>query len=392
MNMKQKIADLQKRVDDYDKRMKSIIGSAEGAKRDMTAAEFARVKKIAAEKAEVVTELKGTQERYVRGLEAHNLLASLGQDESGDGSGEKHLALAGRGAKALARDLADTIRDRSGGQKALVPAGTFDTPMPTTVGAPVPQGAPAASLLSLLTAIPSDTPGYSYLRQTVRENAAAIVEPGALKPESTVTVERVDAELKVIAHTSEPIDKYLLQDYDTLVAFVERQLLWGVQQRLQAYIVAPAGSSNTIPSLASTTGVQQQAYTGTVLGTLLAARTQLEVSGYTPGAFVLHPTTWAALEGARNQSGNFDLNGPIDAATRRLWGVPVTLVPEADPGNGFLVDLATLVVRFGAEGMSIDWDRGGELFDRNQVKARVEGRFQLDVLRPAGTVFADLTA
>lgn len=42
--------------------------------------------------------------------------------------------------------------------------------------------------------------------------------------------------------------------------------------------------------------------------------------------------------------------------------------------------------------LRIDWGTPGDAFNHNQVVGRVEGRFNLDVLRPHGVVQLDLSA
>ena len=46
----------------------------------------------------------------------------------------------------------------------------------------------------------------SYLRQSVRTNAAAPVAVGAVKPTSTYSLESVPVQLQVFAHLSEAVD------------------------------------------------------------------------------------------------------------------------------------------------------------------------------------------
>jgi HK97 family phage major capsid protein len=59
---------------------------------------------------------------------------------------------------------------------------------------------------SLIPVVPADGDTVSYVRQSVRTIAAAPVATGAVKPTSTITIERVDATVTTIAHLSEPIE------------------------------------------------------------------------------------------------------------------------------------------------------------------------------------------
>lgn len=82
---------------------------------------------------------------------------------------------------------------------------------------------------------------------------------------------------------------------------------------------------------------------------------------------------------------------PVDRAARRLWGVPVAVTTQVAQGAGVLVsDGAAQVVTDGRTNMQ--WGRQNDDFSRNQLRARFEGRFGLETLRPTGVVEIDLAA
>jgi hypothetical protein len=80
-----------------------------------------------------------------------------------------------------------------------------------------------------------DAPGghYRYLGQTVREWAAAEVEPGAEKPESKVGPTLREGQAPVVATVSEPIDRFLLTDAPALNQFVGDQLPQAVEAAIE---------------------------------------------------------------------------------------------------------------------------------------------------------------
>jgi hypothetical protein len=97
------------------------------------------------------------------------------------------------------------------------------------------------------------------------------------------------------------------------------------------------------------------------------------------GQFVLN------AEGSRN-------GVPVDMAARRLWGVPVTVSTGVTAGSGYLVSSG--VAQVATDGrIESEWSSAiGDDFGRNQVRLRVEGRFDLTVTRPMGIVQMSLAA
>ncbi len=59
-------------------------------------------------------------------------------------------------------------------------------------------------------------PSHAYLRQITRTNNASVVAPGAVKPTSVLTLERVEGRLRVVASLSEAVDSYWLSDNASL--------------------------------------------------------------------------------------------------------------------------------------------------------------------------------
>ena len=99
-------------------------------------------------------------------------------------------------------------------------------------------GKPALSLLDVIPVVQHAIPEFAYMRQTVRTNNAAVVAAGALKPTSVYTVTRVENSLAVIAHLSEGIPRHWLIDTPSLEAFLAGELEFGLQQAVEAKVLA----------------------------------------------------------------------------------------------------------------------------------------------------------
>lgn len=376
---------LRQQLTDVQTTAQQIIDAAKS--RSMTAAEISTLKAKTSEAIALKKQIEevDTSQKFITDLQSF-----LKGETDGEGRPEKFLALSGASARTAAKNIADRIHETHG-SKALTVSGAITTPVPMSSQSPVQLGRVPTSILDVLTVTKRETPSYRYLRQNAFTNNAAIVAPGATKPTSVIGVETVDGALQVFAHLSEPVDKFLLLDNDTLVTFIAGQLLWGLQSKVQSEVVNGTGATGRLRGILSTTGVQEQTFTADKVTTLRAAATKLEVLGFELGAYILNPNDWAAIETARVTSGTFDLGGPIDQAQRKVWGGQVITSPDVPVGTAFALDLTAVGVDVGAEGVAVEWDASGALFEKNQVRARVEGRFGISVYRPAGIVKINLT-
>lgn len=278
--------------------------------------------------------------------------------------------------------------------KSLV-SSAFDFGVQTSTQ-PVVSGRPATSLLDVLPSEKLDKGNrtHTYLRQTVRTNNAAPVAPGAVKPTSIYTMTPEEGRLKVIAHLSEPMNQYDLEDNRHLVTFIEDELTYGLGTALTAQIVAGDGTGENFTGLTVAEGTQVQPYHLDPILTARAGLTKLETVGLSGLAYVLNPIDWEDIETATITSGEFLLQNagaPLDRVERRLWGVRVVLDNAIAAGSGLLIaeDSAHLVT----DGrVKIEWAMVADDFNRNVVRARCEGRFDLAIERPLGVVELDLTA
>jgi HK97 family phage major capsid protein len=251
---------------------------------------------------------------------------------------------------------------------------------------PIEIGRPANTLLSVLPVRQHTQPQFSYLRQSVRTNNAAVVADGATKPTSVYTVIKVDNTLSVIAHLSEAVPRYWFIDNDSLQTFITSELLYGLQQAVEAKALA---------DINATSGIQTQAYSTSVLETLRKSVTKLEVIGFAADYFLLHPSNWEALELLITATDAINYNGlPYDPVTRRLFGVPVVVSLAQAAGVSHTVAKGAVAVDTDTTGVALQWSEtsNADDFAKNLVRARCEGRYATSVFRPLGVVVGDLTA
>lgn len=396
--------DLKAQLEEVLAEMQSVIDRAKeqdasadgGAKmRDLTPSESAKVEALAAKAAQLRTTIREQAEGDALMKSLNALGGDAGTVEpSGHFSGGAHSQPLRGGAKGhmlltgvQGRKMAGGIVQQYGA-KSLVATGTTVTTVPLSPD-PIAAGVVPTSVLEALEAVVRDSPVYRYLRQTVRENNAAIVAPGAVKPTSKVSVEPVEGRLQVFAHISEYVDEYLLKDASTLSSFLTTQLFFMLQEAVEDEILNGDGSEGHLRGLLNTSGVQVQPFATDAVTTLRLAALKLENVGQVADLFIVNSTDWAEIETQRVTSGSFDLGGPVDRATQKLWGTQVVTSTRIAAGTALALDRSA--VGFDTDGaLDTKWDQSGG-FDKNQVRARVEGRFGLSVYQTAGIVKTTLS-
>lgn len=307
---------------------------------------------------------------------------------SGQGKGFLDFSPAGR--KRLGAQIGDRMVGVVDGRKALLPAGETVLPIPVLPSSPVEQGKVATDLLSILPVTTISAGAQArYVRQTTRTNAAAAVAPGGLKPTSVYGLTPVDVSLKVYAHLSEPVDRFMIEDANVLGSFIGSELLYGLGRAVEADVINGATGGVNIVGLLKTSGIVVQAFDTDILKTTRAALTTAQTTGYDGSlVFCLSAADWATAELSRAQTGGtFDFPGaPVDSAARRLWGQPVVTVVGLPAKTGILLDRSAVTLYVDRQGARVDWGSPSDTWSKNQTVARAELRADLGVLQPAGIV------
>ncbi|MHA7220005.1 phage major capsid protein [Arthrobacter sp. MDT1-48-3] len=264
----------------------------------------------------------------------------------------------------------------------------------------------AHHLLNAIASRPVETPSGSYLRQTVRENNAAPVVNGALKPVSRYELQPVTWEIATIAHVSEPLQVQWLQDYGNLKSFLAVEMSYGVDAAVSNFILNGGVSENGTEQLGilTTTGVQQAAFRQNKLLSIRLALDELETAGVAATGIVLNPTDWEDIKTLLDADGRFLLpQAPGQAVARTLWNVPVTLVPGLPAGQAVVGDLTTIHLVY-RNSLQLAWNpfhttlgttaapAPTDLFRKNQTVMCAEIRVGLELVSLKTLRVVDLTA
>lgn len=304
------------------------------------------------------------------------------------GVGQVHLALTSSERRSAGTKLAQAML-----QKSLTVTGETITDVPVT--GPIPQGRIPSSILDVLPVVRHAGPVFRYLRQDTRTFNAAVVAPGAVKPESVLGVTSVDGALQIIAHVAGGINVYDVLDAPALARWLSDEMLYGLGRSVEREVLLGDGTAGHLLGILNTSGIQTQAAGPDVVTTVRSAITKVQSLGYSPGAVILNPADWESAETLRATSGVFDLapGAPVDAAAQRLWGVQVVLSPTITAGVAAVLDPSVVGVDVDSQGMRVQWaETNADDFTRNLLTIRAEGRFGVSVYQPSGVVMATLPA
>jgi HK97 family phage major capsid protein len=314
-------------------------------------------------------------------------------DAGAEGGGQRLGLRAARGPVGArpgwAAEVADRVTKTVGqfGAKAITTGGVdIPTPLGTVADMPV---VPARLLDLLINRRAVTTNEFEFLRQTVRTSNAGPVPDDTAKPTSVYTFEDESDRVRVYAHITEPVPERILADHATVEQVIQAQMAEDLFLAIEEDVLVGDGTGEHLTGITATPGIQTQAYDTSNIVTLRKAHTAMVTSGEQPNAWVMSYADLEAIDLLREDgaTGGFlaDLDTKVFAG---LPKVPSLLVPT---GTAYLADWnqAELIVRQDAR---LDADKSGELFTKNQVRLRVEGRFGLALLRPHAFMEVDLAA
>lgn len=357
----------------------AILKSAKG--RDLTMSEVKKLEDLHADALEAKDAMEGSQK-------SRDMVAAMlgGKDTDHDEHGGITRGGSGSYTKAVNDKLAYVAN--TFGVKALL-TGQVETPPAVPVAAlpDVPS-----TFLDMLPKVPQNSGNtFSYLRQVTRDNNAAVVADNQLKPTIIYTFTEVEDRCRVVAHLSEPFPLRYLSDHDTLTRVLDTEMVRGVNQALEAQVLAGDGTGENFQGILSTTGVRQIAFQTDMVTNIRKAATAAQVLGVQPTGWVFSAADAEALDLLRENgaTGGFLLGaGTVD----RLLKVPAVVSTALPAGTALLGDWRTVANRVRETASTLAATQAGDLFDKNQVKLRAEGRYGLEVRQPVSLSVVDLTA
>lgn len=217
--------------------------------------------------------------------------------------------------------------------------------------------------------------GVWYTRETSFTNRAAAVAPPNLKPGSDATYDGHVSPVATIAHWMK-LSKQLMDDAPAMVAQINTRLLYFLKVAEDLELLTGTGISGhtdgLLPAAIVTTGAVAQAAPGALLDNIGKSIVEINAAGYITTGIVLNPSDWASIVQLK-AGGLYLFLQPGEVTQPTIWNMPVIITP-AMPIGQFLCG---------------DFQRGAQVFDREDASIMVSNQNQDDFVKDLMTVLAE---
>jgi HK97 family phage major capsid protein len=228
--------------------------------------------------------------------------------------------------------------------------------------------------------LPSSSDTQLSHRYLLTNNAAEVAE-GVGKAESALVVTTATLTPKKVAHFI-PTTAEAVSDHPRMRALIDSELTDGVISAVESLIAT---------DLAAWTGLATQAYSNSVVETILKAKTAANEYTAADGILMANSDYEALALTAGTANDHYIAPGPFGPAMFTLWGLPVYPTSSVAAGFAYVGRMASLVWN---EVWPIRTATGwtGTQFTENEITVLCETRGMLDVTNNLHIVKADLTA
>lgn len=253
---------------------------------------------------------------------------------------------------------------------------------------------------SIIPNTPASGPAMRYVRATVAAGSgAAVVAPGALKPEAGAGISHVDSNAIKIA-VQEAIYDESLRDFPNSNGLLTDILTKQVVHAENDALLNADGSAayGGAYGILHTTGIQAgivQAAGDYAIDTLAKADNALRTgSSYVHAdAYVMHPTTWTNdFLTAKDSYGRYLLGEPAAMTAPMIWGRPVVLTTQIGLGTVLAGNFGNGAQVAYWQGLTVEAGWDGNDFTHNTTHFRCEERVHLLITRPDCFVPVTITA
>jgi HK97 family phage major capsid protein len=265
--------------------------------------------------------------------------------------------------------------------------------------------AAAATLrrLTIADLMAQGTTDSSTLQEATGTNAAAAVDEGGTKPESTITFTEVDEAVRKIA-TLLPVSDEMLEDVSQLRSYLDQRLRLFVEHTIEQQLLAGTGTAPEISGILDRVGLQtgtrsalgvttgETAGSTTVGNALFQAITNIRNNAQVePDAVVMHPTNWAQLRLAKDSQLQYLGGGPMIGAYGQglmtgetVWGLPVVVTSAITLNTALVGAFRSMSQVFYRNSLTVEASNShASFFATNHTMIRAEQRLALAVYRPS---------
>jgi HK97 family phage major capsid protein len=249
-------------------------------------------------------------------------------------------------------------------------------------------------LLDRLPGYGIELPSIEYVQHTSTTGAAGSMAEGALKPEITLNVTKLQvAAVKLAGHLA--LSREIYDDWDAFSQYALAELYKQVIDTENTQILNGAGTGTDMLGFYNVSGVlvhDCSLDTGTnvtVWDSLEMAIAALRSGSALaePDLLVLNPADWSAIRRVKDAYGRFLVSAdPSDDQVNEAWGIPVLVTTQNPVKQGLFIDTTKMgrVAIREALGMRVGYSNDD--FTRNLLRWVAEERLVLTVERPAAVL------
>jgi HK97 family phage major capsid protein len=229
-----------------------------------------------------------------------------------------------------------------------------------------------------------------FAREDVYTNNAGMVSEGGQKPESDLTFEPMQSQVRKIAHFI-IVSQEALADAPALSAVIDSSLRYGLSLAEETQLLYGSGVGIDLFGIIPQATAYNPAFTPampTDLDDLSLAILQVEEALFPADGIVLNPRDWFRILLTKDSQGRYLLGtGPGTAAPPQIWGLPVAVTPAITQGSFLVGSFQLGATIFDREEANVQVStETGDMFTTNRATVLAEERLALVVRRPAAFV------
>lgn len=255
---------------------------------------------------------------------------------------------------------------------------------------------PLTQRLFLRDLLPTASASFStwhYVQEALFTNNADIVAEGAQKPQSDITFEAKQGVMKKIAHYFR-VSEEALDDISGLEGYIRMRGVYGLRFKEEEQLLSGDGSTDQLDGLLNNSTAYDPSLVDepaiNVMDDILKSIAQVEEADFYADVAVMNHLDVAALRVKKDADGKY-LHPAFTGNS--AWGLPIVSTKGIEKGK-FLVA--------GLRGNAMLWDRKSleirrstedrDNFVKNMVTILIESRLGLEVIRPQGVIYGDISA
>lgn len=299
---------------------------------------------------------------------------------------------------AESKNFADNIR--SGTPMEFKDITTADVPTATVsaMGRTHNRGLipPTVQKLFLRSILPSASANFSawqFVKETGYANNAAVVQEGAMKPQSDLTFSIEQGVVKKIAHWFR-VSEEVLDDVSGMEGYIRERGIYGLMLKEEEQLLTGTGGAGALDGLLGDATAYNSALLPNVtpanaMDDVRVAIAQISEADLMGDTLVMNHLDAAALQLAKDADGRY-LHPAFTG--RSAWGLPMVTtkgIPQGEFFAGGLRGNVMLWFRKGLEVRKSTEDRDN--FVHNMVTILIEERLGLEVTRPEALIYGELS-